>query len=50
MASFENVYVQAAREWLLTQGVAGEWLVLFSVKDGAATYGESLVFGVATIF
>ena len=36
MARFENVKVQAAREWLLTQWVASEPLVLFSVNDGAA--------------
>ena len=36
MASFENVYVNAAREWLLPQWVASEQLVLYSVNDGAA--------------
>ena len=37
MARFQDVWVQAAREWLLTQWVASERLVLYSVIDGAAT-------------
>ena len=36
MASFEKVNVQAAREWLHTQWVASERLVLYSVIEGVA--------------
>ena len=36
MARFENVKVKAAREWLLTQWVASERLVLYSVNARAA--------------
>ena len=36
MVNFENVYVQAAKEWLLTQWVGRGLLVLNSVNDGAA--------------
>ena len=37
MARFEKVEVQAGREWLLTQWVASEQLVLYSAIDGAAS-------------
>ena len=36
MVNFENVNVQAAREWLLAQWVGRELLVLYFVIDGAA--------------
>ena len=36
MARFENVKVQATREWPLTHWVASERLGLYSVNDGAA--------------
>ena len=36
MAGVDNVYVQTARMWLLTEWVASEQLILYSVNDGAA--------------